>query len=69
MKDLHVWALVDTLAPMEDRRIKIVATGEEIKYGTADEHIYLGTVVTSSGLVFHVFERLKKKPKKGRSRS
>lgn len=48
------WALVDPKEPSETRRLRVVATGEEI---TERNFEYVGTFFGErSSLVFHVFE-------------
>lgn len=50
--DIKLWAAVDTDAKLEERRVRIVGTGQELPEG-AWRHV--GTVVTSGGdYVWHV---------------
>ena len=51
---LSVWALVDTEAPVQDRRFRVVGTGHP--FPDAEECRFVGTVQTRVGLVWHVFE-------------
>jgi hypothetical protein len=49
-----LWALVDTDAPMEERKFAVVPTGDFCPY-TPDR--YLGTVKIYGGsLIYHIFE-------------
>ena len=53
----HLWALVDSKAPMEDEPFVVLATGSEFD-ATELEHV--GTFLLNDGvLVFHVFRRRK----------
>jgi hypothetical protein len=55
---LALWALVDTNAPVVPFRIRIAGTGHALP-PTFPKPIgdnYIGTVVTSSGLVWHAFD-------------
>lgn len=50
-----LWAMVDTLSPLEERIIYTFGTGNPINIDHKD--IYIGTVQTSNGrFVWHVFE-------------
>lgn len=51
---LDVWALVDTDAPMRERRFRVVGTGDPFPDAAACR--FVGTVKTRIGLVWHVFE-------------
>ena len=58
-----LWALVDTLAEMEERHFKVYGTGHEMELAVAERYIsgikssYIGTFQLDAGaLVFHVFE-------------
>lgn len=53
---IRLWARCNPAAPIEPRRIAIVATGGAAPEG--EESRYIGTVLTRGGnLVLHVFER------------
>lgn len=52
---LNVWALVDPEAPVEDRYFRMCGTGRTIK--DSDCKTYVGTCVTKSGFVWHLFEK------------
>lgn len=53
--DLHLWALVDTDAPIVPRKFRIHGTGHQIH--DADRLSFIGTLMMHDRqLVFHVFE-------------
>lgn len=53
---IHLWALVDSAAPLEKRRFVIFGTGIDISIPGLS---YIGTVHLFHGrLVFHVFEQI-----------
>jgi hypothetical protein len=54
-----LWAKVDTTKPIELRYVDYYGTGHEIPDYHQTERKYIGTIQTSDGLVFHVFELLK----------
>lgn len=54
--EICLWAMVNDEAPMEEREFRIIGTGHPVNESW--RLIYIGTVQTSDGLVFHVFERL-----------
>lgn len=49
---LMLWAAVDPTTPPRDRRFRIIGTGHPIS--DENDWLHLGTVVMSSGLVWHV---------------
>lgn len=49
----YLWALVDTLAGREERRISVVGTGWEVP----ESGVYLGTYFTER-FVWHIFEEV-----------
>jgi len=53
---LYLWAMVRPNEPMEERRIEIVGTGQEMPVGISVERKFIGTVVDDP-FVWHVFER------------
>lgn len=60
--DICLWFLVDTTKICEDRSFKIIGTGwpiEELAEESSESLKYVGTVHLVSGLVFHLFEKLK----------
>jgi hypothetical protein len=50
---LMLWAMVDSLAVVDEVRIWVVATGESLPEDF--DWSYLGTALMPSGLVWHVF--------------
>ena len=51
---LDMWALVDTDAPLQDRRFRVVGAGHS--FSDAEDCRFVATVQTDVGLVWHVFE-------------
>ena len=55
---LCLWALVDTSAPIEQRKFRLAGTGHPIKENL-DELQFIDTIQSHEGaLVFHIFEIL-----------
>lgn len=50
--NLCVWAIVDTKAPMVEKDIVVVATGEIFD---ATKHEYIATIQVPFGFVWHIF--------------
>lgn len=50
---IYFWAMVDPQAPPKDRKFKVCFTGE---YIYEQSLMFLGTVHSENGLVYHVFE-------------
>lgn len=60
---LALWALVHPELELENRKFEIAGTGHPIEDPAADEAlIHRGTVLTTSGYVWHLFERLEGVP-------
>jgi hypothetical protein len=58
-----IWAVVDTAKPEENRFFSAYNTGgADIKHnrGYQDSYKFIGTVTTSNGIVWHVFEEIMK---------
>lgn len=51
---VYGWFMVDTDKPEECRHFEIIGTGQEVL--DMDRKKHLGTVITDSSLVWHVFE-------------
>lgn len=49
---LHIWAIVDTNKPTAAAIINVVGTGWDIE----DKNIYIDTVQTKDGYVWHAFQ-------------
>lgn len=54
-----IWALVNSENEMVKRKFAIRGTGNPIESSTADD-VYIGTIQTQMGLVWHLFEVEKK---------
>lgn len=57
MGNLTLWGWVDSENPSEERTIAVVGTGNPAPRSYEAQH--LGTVLASSGFVWHIFEALK----------
>jgi hypothetical protein len=58
-EDAKLWALVDPIAPLEERTIEIFGTGHHVYCDMGVERKYISTYQLSGGnYVFHAFERL-----------
>lgn len=53
---LTMWVMVNTDSPTTECHIRIYGTCHSIRQVMGYENIYLGTVMMSSGLVWHLFE-------------
>lgn len=53
LESLCIWVLIDPANSKEKRHFKIYGTGRSI-YDESEN--YIGTVITSFGLVWHLFE-------------
>ena len=52
-----IWALVDPLNKLEKRKFVIRGTGHPIMSNTNND-VYIGTIQTEMGLVWHLFEKV-----------
>lgn len=52
------WAEVDTRTEVMTRNFEIFGTGHEIPYRMGVDYDFIGTAHMSTGLVWHLFERL-----------
>jgi hypothetical protein len=55
-----IWALVDPKARRENREFEIHGTGFPVYPDVMIEKVFLATVQTSNGYVYHVFQRFSK---------
>lgn len=54
--ELRMWALVDPAEELVKRSFYIAGTGHPIPDNVAARGVFLGTVQTHDGLVWHIFE-------------
>jgi hypothetical protein len=55
---IFMWAKINTEAKTEIRNFAVFGTGHKMPYDMGVDYKFIGTVHTTHGLVFHVFERL-----------
>lgn len=58
-----IWAIVNESSEKEEHFFEFLATGQQFENDCSSRREYIGTIQLNNGLVFHLFEIIKYKPR------